>query len=177
MAHLSYSLPSSSGMCVCFQPEERMFSFKRKDFVSENKLGRISAASWDTVLLQKTFPFCITWHPKTHQHSVNTGDEDYWLIKSRSNGVAFHERHKNILMDPRQYHNWLTSIFRDQFLQSIMCLFYSPSEMQSWWSQGAQRDFEVQKSRSRRWKIHIPGFSPLRYSDLKWTEWNWANWK
>lgn len=133
------------------------------------------------ILLQTTFPFCITWHPKTHQHSVNTGDEDYWLVKSRSNGIAFRKRikktKKNSLAEPWQYHHWLTSIFGDQFLQSIMCLFYSPSEMQSWWSQGAQWDFEVQKSRSQRWKIHSPGFSPLRFSDLKWTEWNWANWK
>lgn len=133
------------------------------------------------ILLQTTFPFCITWHPKTHQHNVNTGDEDYWLVKSRSNGIAFRKRikkkKKNSLAEPWQYHNWLTSIFGDQFLQSIMCRFYSPSEMQSWWSQGAQWDFEVQKSWSQRWKIHSPGFSPLRFSDLEWTEWNWANWK
>lgn len=40
--------------------------------------------------------------------------------------------------------------------------------MQSWWSQGAHWDFEVQKRRRQRWKIHSPGsLPPLRHSDLK----------
>ncbi len=32
------------------------------------------------MLLQITFPSCMTRHPKTHQRSVNTEDEDYRLL-------------------------------------------------------------------------------------------------
>ena len=46
------------------------------------------------IFTAKVFPFCIAWHPKTHQHSVNTGDGDYGGVKSRANGTAFQERIK-----------------------------------------------------------------------------------
>lgn len=135
------------------------------------------------ILLQTTVSFCMTWHPKTHQHSGNTGDGDYWLvIADLIISLPQMDKKKLVLQNHNSIITTLADIqcviFWDQFLQSIMCLFYSPSQMQSWWSQGAQEDFEVQKSRScLRLKIHSPGISLLRCSDLKWTEWNWANWK
>lgn len=67
----------------------------------------------------------MAWHLKTHQRSVNTGDGDYGAVKSRSNGIAFRERIKDLLVEPPRNHNCLTSIFRDQFLQSVTCLLFS----------------------------------------------------
>lgn len=125
-----------------------------------------------------TFPFCMTWHPQTHQRGGNTRDGDYWLViadlivslsqKDEKNNTAW-QNHNSVITTLADIQR---AILGDQFLQSIMYRFYSPSEMQSWWSQGAHWHFEVQKSRSERWKIHSPGFSPLRSSDLKWAEWN-----
>lgn len=131
----------------------------REEFVYENKLGQIWAASWDI-----TADCLSLLQNMTSENSVNTGDEDYWLVQSRSNGLtSFSQKGwkgKNTLAGPWKYRDCLTSIFGDQFLQSIMHLFYSPSEMQSWWSQGVQWDFEVQKSRRQRRKMRIPGFLP-----------------
>lgn len=63
------------------------------------------------------------------------------------------------------------AIFGDQFLQSIMYLFYFPSEMQSWWSQGALWDFEVQKSRESETEDSQPRFLP---AELLWPQVNRA---
>lgn len=60
-----------------------------KEFIYENKLGQILAASWDITV------DCLSLlQNMTSKNSVNTGDEDYWLVQSRSNGLTFRKRMK-----------------------------------------------------------------------------------
>ena len=123
---------------------------------------------------------------KTHQRSVNTGDGDYWLVIADLIVSLSQKGKKKKKKQPGGNHIGIITtladiqpaIFGDQFLQSIMYLFYSPSEMQSRWSRGARRGLWSAKESGAgdgRLTAQVsPRWGTLTSSEQ---ERNWANWK